>query len=684
MSLLKVLNLPARPHRGPPAQTPAKTPAGDAPADKRYDVKFGRHDLKGATLIEAVRALTAEYQQMRGNCSAEMQAHGERMGRGAESLGAAAVAMISEALGRAEMPSLDIWDPAFAALDRSRQFIRTLSVEAACQALIEAQDAYRKAQASVLAYDGKLEKGGDRAIAGLKVTAAAGAVAAGVATGGVATAAGFGGAATASVGAASAGAYGAAQEFAGQGSEVYLANTRKTIDWQAVLRRGATDAATGLFAGLVSGALTKQFSKMFGSYLGKAITDAELVELGKALGMAGPLERSFFMTTGQKFIAEFLSSSLLVPVQSAITLAINRISGGAPGPKNMEEFMEGVANDVVQGGVFLALVTFLTRKMPASTPGSGRGKAAPNEAGLAPAKTSVASKGRASSEVTSEGRPKTSGTKQMATTKDATATEIPSTGAASKPTTPPTKASAADKSAVKPIKRTAKAARETVASEPLARDAINALPGMTKLTQRLNKANLSLTELGLTEQALVRMASDDPKGVVATLNRLIDIREMHATAVEPKGVPRSKKVDAPHAEVPSDKKWTRIEAVGKTPGKRSSIGQQVIARMRSAGKLAGTAPNEKVFHEPTGKWYPINECDMGHTHDAVTWWNSEGMFHGAKSPTVRKWMKDPAIYQLEPGQINSKRGGELSAEYVAPHPDPITQDELAGKVKTRN
>ena len=407
MSLLKALNLPVlASHRGhkhvpnggssraSPARAPTTpsntrisaagkvTPSGgtglatvvvaNAAAEKRYDLVVGRNQLKSATLVETVRALAGELQRLKGTFDAERQAHGERMGRGAESLSAAAVALISEKLGGAEMPSLDIWDPAFAALDDARRAIRTLAIEQAAQALQTAGDAYRNAHTVVAKYDGALETGGDRAVTTLRVTAAAGAVAAGVATGGIATAAGAGVVGTAGVGAATAGAYGATQELAGQGSEVYLANTRKQIDWKAVLRRGASDAATGLVGGLVGGALTKQFSKMFGSYLGKAITDAELAELGKALGLAGPLERTFFMTTGQKLIAEFLSGAALVPVQSAITLAINRISGGAQGPRDMEEFMSGVAHDVIQGGIFQLLVTFLTHKMPAKAAGASK------------------------------------------------------------------------------------------------------------------------------------------------------------------------------------------------------------------------------------------------------------------------------------------------------------------------
>lgn len=671
----------------------------DSAVDERYDLKVGRHDLKGVTLVDALRALTAEYQQMRGNCSAEMQAHGERMGRGAESIGAAAVAMISEGLGRATMPPLEIWDPAFAALDCSRQLIRALSVEGARLALVEAQEAYLKAHAAVMAYDGKLESGGERAVTALKVTAAAGAVAAGVATGGAASAAGMGVTGTATVGAASAGAYGAAQEMAGQSSEVYFANTRKAIDWNAVLRRGATDAATGLVAGLVGGALTKQFSKMFGSYLGKAISDAELVEMGKALGLAGPLERAFFMTTGQKLIAEFLSTSLLVPVQSAITLVVNRISGGAPGPKNMEEFMEGVAFEVVQGGVFMLLVAFLTHKMPPPKP----------------AKTGAVGEARTAAGATVAEAPKAARVDVAALHKSGAASQPSTSASASERSLSPKVASQSKPAVVeratapseqvngvgksKASEGTAKtgksaevgssnagvtSAKSPVASEPLTRDQINKLPGIHRLRQRLEKANLSLSELGLTEQGLQGMADKNPQTLATRLNRLVDIHELHAADVEPKGVPRSKKVDAPHAKMPAEKKWTRIEALGQTPGKRSKIGKQVISRMRSAGKLKGKSPNEWVFHESTKKWFPIDECDMGHSRDAVTWWNKEGMFHGAKSPIVRKWMTDPAIYELEPGDINSARGAALPDEYVAPHPDPITPEELAGQVKKRN
>jgi hypothetical protein len=93
-------------------------------------------------------------------------------------------------------------------------------------------------------------------------------------------------------------------------------------------------------------------------------------------------------------------------------------------------------------------------------------------------------------------------------------------------------------------------------------------------------------------------------------------------------VDRGTYVDAPaQQDVPGEtKKWTRdgtLDGVYPgTPDKRGPVGRAVIERMRSEGKLVGTPPNEKVYHAPTQKWYPIAETQMGHVEDAVKWWNS--------------------------------------------------------------
>jgi hypothetical protein len=158
---------------------------------------------------------------------------------------------------------------------------------------------------------------------------------------------------------------------------------------------------------------------------------------------------------------------------------------------------------------------------------------------------------------------------------------------------------------------------------------------------------------------------------------------MHAAEVEAQAVAREAKVDAAHAEAEAERRYSRGELLGKTPGKDSPAGRQVVDRMRAEGKIRGAPPNEEVFHAPSQQWYPLAECEMGHTTDAVTWWKKEGMYYGEKSDIVRDWMLDPNNYELEPGGINASRGAKLTDRYVPPHPDPITPDELAGKVKDR-
>jgi len=220
-----------------------------------------------------------------------------------------------------------------------------------------------------------------------------------------------------------------------------------------------------------------------------------------------------------------------------------------------------------------------------------------------------------------------------------------------------------------------------VSSAPVDAQSINKLPGVQAFLRRLEAKRLTLNDLGLTSQKVREMASKDPNGLAAALSKLLDIREEHALGQLGS---KPEKVDAPHRVAPAEKTWSRIEALGPTPGKDSAVGGQVIARMRQQGKITGTPPNEKVYHEPTKKWYPLSECDMGHTVDAVTWWNKKGQIHGAKSDIVRAWMKKPEIYELEPRGVNRSRGAQIGENYNAPHPDPITTGELSGAVKKRD
>lgn len=73
------------------------------------------------------------------------------------------------------------------------------------------------------------------------------------------------------------------------------------------------------------------------------------------------------------------------------------------------------------------------------------------------------------------------------------------------------------------------------------------------------------------------------------------------------------------------------------------------------------------FYSEKGKrWYPISEADMAHTTDAVTYWNTEGKFYGAKSPEVREWMLNSKHYELEHFSINRSEGARLGENYDPP------------------
>lgn len=93
--------------------------------------------------------------------------------------------------------------------------------------------------------------------------------------------------------------------------------------------------------------------------------------------------------------------------------------------------------------------------------------------------------------------------------------------------------------------------------------------------------------------------------------------------------------------------------------------------------MRGEPAREMVWHEGSQNWYPIEECDMGHTHDAVAYWNKEGKFHGPRSEEVRTFQNEANNYELEPRSINRSRGAELGERYEPPNPHPITDEEMA-------
>ncbi|EBZ2914183.1 hypothetical protein D9P45_23340 [Salmonella enterica subsp. enterica serovar Mesbit] len=107
----------------------------------------------------------------------------------------------------------------------------------------------------------------------------------------------------------------------------------------------------------------------------------------------------------------------------------------------------------------------------------------------------------------------------------------------------------------------------------------------------------------------------------------------------------------------------RNDYLGRTPGKNSRTGREVIARMRQNGDVLDIN-GQTIFKASDGNWYPLREADMSHTTDAVTWWNNTGRYLGPKSKPVRNWMLDSNNYYLDHYSLNRSAGAQLGQVYT--------------------
>lgn len=150
------------------------------------------------------------------------------------------------------------------------------------------------------------------------------------------------------------------------------------------------------------------------------------------------------------------------------------------------------------------------------------------------------------------------------------------------------------------------------------------------------------------------------------IQRLDELNSVGAAPTKPKPTKPYKNKKKLLGNGPSKQKSKRTTYLGRTPGKASATGKEVVKRMEAEGKIQADSLGEKQVLGPDNKWHSIKKTDMGHLHDAVNWWNAEGRKHGAKSPEVREWMLDPNNYELEPSSINRSRGAKLKDRYLPP------------------
>lgn len=169
------------------------------------------------------------------------------------------------------------------------------------------------------------------------------------------------------------------------------------------------------------------------------------------------------------------------------------------------------------------------------------------------------------------------------------------------------------------------------------------------------------------DAARVAVAADEP---VAVASQTVD--GAAAAVTEDVAMHSATLPGAPRLKTPN----ARSQSVGATPSKKSSVGKEVIERMRREGTVKGPE-DAPVFLGDDGVWRPVHTKDthMGHIEDAVTHWNAEGYMTGARSPEVRGFMKRSSNYRLEHGPLNSRNGANLDETYRLPDPDAAMSDD---------
>ena len=125
------------------------------------------------------------------------------------------------------------------------------------------------------------------------------------------------------------------------------------------------------------------------------------------------------------------------------------------------------------------------------------------------------------------------------------------------------------------------------------------------------------------------------------------------------------------AVAPSASKATskRLAYMGKTPGKASRTGREVMERMKQEGTIIEARDGSLHLVDQSGqdgRVIPLTATDMGHLEDAVSWWNREGHKHGPKADPVRRWMRDPKNYEVQPSDLNRSKGAKLTERYRDP------------------
>ncbi|TEB07879.1 hypothetical protein Psch_01434 [Pelotomaculum schinkii] len=285
-----------------------------------------------------------------------------------EQVGSAAGVFQGKGLRRLNIPEKTIWNTSERLLKEVRHWLTSGDVMRAAHTLQNLAGEFTKADTELNEYLEGVTGGAEISTTGLKVAAAAGAIAATIATGGAAAGAGLTVLGTSAVVGVGAGTYGLVQETASQTGEMF-AGSRKVGDFdRAVLIRGGKDAVNGFVSAFTGGVFTKYAARYFGRIAVSRMSKDQIANLAERLGVdAIDLTPQVFLSKGQQFLIEFFAGGVATtPITTAVEVTLNNLTG----QPSQESFVKTVVDNAIKGGLLQLFLGFLTRGK--AKPGRGR------------------------------------------------------------------------------------------------------------------------------------------------------------------------------------------------------------------------------------------------------------------------------------------------------------------------
>ena len=268
---------------------------------------------------------------------------------------------VTDFIGGHVAPPISVWDSPVNSMARARDNMKNGNIRDALQAMHEATRMANNASSRLAQYREDTAQGVAQVVVYLEYTETAGAIAATIATGGLAE----GVLATAAVAATTAGVYAAAQNAAGQGSEMH-SGLRQNFDVGDMLRHSAREAIAGFVGALTGGALKAGFGRTIGRFMQSR---GFLLSISNAIGSNGPRLAEFIASNLARLSSEFISFIGSTAISTAVSNVVTRMIGNARDLAALrqveaEGFLRQVWQALVQGGITAVLIAFLSHTMP--------------------------------------------------------------------------------------------------------------------------------------------------------------------------------------------------------------------------------------------------------------------------------------------------------------------------------